>query len=93
MATGHYNLFDTAIGACALIWERERFTGAQLPECDEEAARRRLGRRFPEAEEAPAEGFVAAAVDEIRALFEGEKRDLSQLPLATETVSMFHRKV
>ena len=33
------------------------------------------------------------AVAGIRALFEGEKRDLSHLPLATETVTEFNRKV
>jgi methylated-DNA-[protein]-cysteine S-methyltransferase len=91
--TRHFHLFETAIGSCALIWEGERFIGAQLPERDEEAARRRLSRRFPEAGEAPAEGFVAKAVAGIRALFEGEKRDLSHLPVALETVSPFNRKV
>ena len=43
----HFHLFDTAIGTCALIWEDERFVGAQLPERDEDTARRRLARRFP----------------------------------------------
>ena len=54
MATQHFRLFDTAIGACALVWEGERIIGAQLPERDEATARRRLARRFPEAEESRA---------------------------------------
>lgn len=91
--TQHFHLFPTAIGICALAWEGERFIGAQLPEGDREAARRRLARRFPDATEAPAEGFVAGAVAGIQALFAGEKRDLSDLPLAIETVSAFHRRV
>lgn len=93
MANQHFHLFETAIGTCALAWEGERLIGAQLPEGDEGGARRRLARRFPEAEETEAEGFVAEAVAGIRALFEGEKRDLSHLPLATETVTEFNRKV
>ncbi|CAM5222482.1 Methylated-DNA--protein-cysteine methyltransferase [Bosea thiooxidans] len=93
MVTQHFHLFDTAIGTCALIWEGACFIGAQLPERDEETARRRLARRFPEAVEAPAEGIVAEAVAGIRALFTGEKRDLSHLPMALESVSEFNRKV
>ena len=93
MVTQHFHLFDTAIGTCALIWEGACFIGAQLPERDEDTARRRLARRFPEAVEAPAEGIVAEAVAGIRALFTGEKRDLSHLPMALESVSEFNRKV
>ena len=85
MAVQHFHLFETTIGPCALIWEGERFVGAQLPERDEETARRRLARRFPEAQETAAEGFVAEAVAGIRALFAGEKRDLSGLPVALDT--------
>ena len=93
MASQHFHLFETTIGPCAVVWEGERFIGAQLPERDEEAARKRLSRRFPEADEVAAEGFVAEAVAGIRALFEGEKRDLSHLPVALESVSDFNRKV
>jgi len=93
MATQHFHLFETAIGTCALIWEDEHFIGTQLPERDEDSARRRLARRFPEADEVTPDGFVAEAVAGIRALFEGEKRDLSDLPVALDTVSDFNRKV
>ncbi|MCR4520235.1 methylated-DNA--[protein]-cysteine S-methyltransferase [Bosea sp. 47.2.35] len=93
MANQHFHLFGTTIGPCAVVWEGERFIGAQLPERDEAAARKRLERRFPEADEVPAEGFVAEAVAGIRALFDGEKRDLSHLPVALESVSDFNRKV
>lgn len=93
MANQHFHLFETTIGPCAVIWEGERFIGAQLPERDEAHARKRLERRFPEADETEAEGFVAEAVAGIRALFDGEKRDLSHLPVALENVSDFNRKV
>jgi len=93
MANQHFHLFETTIGPCAVVWEGERFIGAQLPERDEAAARKRLLRRFPEADETEADGFVAEAVAGIRALFDGEKRDLSHLPVALESVSDFNRKV
>lgn len=89
----HFHLFQTAIGLCALVWEGKRFIGAQLPEGDEAAARLRLARRFPQAQEAAAEGFVGEAVAGIRALLDGERRDLSTLPLALDQASPFHRKV
>lgn len=89
----HFHLFDTAIGACALAWGGERIIGAQLPERDEETARRRLARRFPEATEASPPAFVAEAIDGIVALLAGERRDLSYLPVAIEAVPEFNRRV
>lgn len=89
----HFTLFDSPIGLCALVWQGETIIGSQLPERDEDAARRRLGRRFPDAHEAPAPGFIRAAMAEIVALLSGEMRDLSHLPIALDTVSTFNRSV
>lgn len=86
-------LFDTAIGPCALIWQDGAIIGAQLPESDPESARRRLLRRFPGAEEAPAPEVVAAAIADIRALLAGEPRDLSHLPITLDAASPFERRV
>ncbi|PZU94165.1 MAG: cysteine methyltransferase [Chelatococcus sp.] len=94
MSERHFHLFDTAIGTCALIWQGERFVGAQLPEGEEAAARRRIARRFPDAREAEAlPAFVAEAVAGIVALLAGERRDLAHLPLALSEVSDFERRV
>lgn len=89
----HFCLFDTAIGACALVWSEASIIGAQLPERDEETARRRLARRFPEAVETGPPAFVQNAVSEIVALLRGEPRDLSHLPIALDEVPAFNRKV
>jgi methylated-DNA-[protein]-cysteine S-methyltransferase len=86
-------LFDTAIGPCALVWRDGRIVGAQLPEADVEVARRRLLRRFPGAEEAPAAAFVMQAIEDIRALLAGETRDLSHLPITLDGASPFERQV
>jgi methylated-DNA-[protein]-cysteine S-methyltransferase len=55
-------LFDTAIGPCALVCRDGRIVGAQLPEPDDEAARLRLARRFPQACEALPPAFIKAAI-------------------------------
>lgn len=92
-AAEHFHLFDTPIGVCALIWRDETLIGTQLPERDEAAARARIARRFPDATEAEAVGFVADAAAEIRQLLAGEPRDLSHLPIDLSAVSSFNRRV
>ena len=89
----HFTLFDTAIGSCAVVWRDETIIGAQLPERDEETARRRLATRFPNAEAAAPPAFVTAAMADIVALLAGERRDLSHLPIALDTVPPFNRSV
>ncbi len=86
-------LFDTAIGACALVWRAEHLIGAQLPEQDEARARQRLARRYPEAVEGAPPPFVQEAIDGIVALLAGEQRDLSGLPIEMDGLSVFNRKV
>lgn len=86
-------LFPTPIGSCALVWRGEAIIGAQLPEADEQTARRRLARRFPAASEAPPPAFIAAAKRDIVALLAGEVRDLSHLPLDLDAASAFERRV
>lgn len=86
-------LFDTAIGACALVWNAERLIGAQLPEQDEARARQRLARRYPEAVESAPPPFVQDAIGAIMALLRGEKRNLAHLPIEMDGVSAFNRKV
>ena len=92
-AATHFHLFDTPIGVCALIWRGEVLVGAQLPERDEDAARARIARRFPDASESEADGFVKHAVADIRALLSGQPRDLSHLPVELSAVSEFNRRV
>lgn len=88
-----FHLFDTAIGTCALVWQSARIIGAQLPEIDEETARLRLARRFPDAVAAQPPGFVEAAIADIVALLSGQPRDLAHLPIDLSGVSAFNRRV
>lgn len=89
----HFRLFDTAIGSCALVWQSGCIVGAQLPEADEDVARQRLARRFPQATEAEPPDFAEAAIADIIALLAGEPRDLSHLPIDLASVPEFNRRV
>lgn len=89
----HFTLFATAIGHCALVWQGEAIIGAQLPERDDSVARLRLAKRFSDADEAAPPTFVADAMADIVALLSGERRDLSHLPIALDTVPAFNRSV
>jgi methylated-DNA-[protein]-cysteine S-methyltransferase len=88
-----FRLFETAIGACALVWQSGCIVGAQLPEKDEETARLRLSRRFPDAVEAEPPDFAQGAIADIEALLGGEPRDLSHLPIDLASVPEFNRRV
>jgi methylated-DNA-[protein]-cysteine S-methyltransferase len=86
-------LFDTAIGSCALVWQDNAIIGAQLPERDDDAARRRLTKRFPDAAETSPPVFITAAITDIVALLAGEPRSLAHLPIALDLAPAFNRKV
>jgi len=86
-------LFTTAIGSCALVWQGDRIIAAQLPERDEDAARRRLAKRFPDAVEAEPSPFVQQAIDDVVALLAGERRDLAHLPIDLSETPEFNRRV
>jgi methylated-DNA-[protein]-cysteine S-methyltransferase len=86
-------LFDTALGCCALVWGERGIVGAFLPEAHEAAMRRRIARRFPEAQEAEPPPGVARTRDAVAALLRGEASDLSAAALDMASVPEFHRRV
>jgi methylated-DNA-[protein]-cysteine S-methyltransferase len=93
MSAPGFTLFDTAIGACALVWGDAGIVGAFLPERDAAALLARVARRFPEAVEAPAPPAVVDAVQGVQALLAGEKRDLRDILLDMSAVTDFQRRV
>jgi len=88
-----FALFDTAIGACGIAWGARGIVGVQLPEAGEGATRARMQRRFAQVVEGQPPAEVQAACDAIRALLEGEPRDLAEIVLDYEGVPEFHRRV
>ncbi len=88
-----FALFDTAIGACGIVWSARGVAGVQLPEKDVGATRARLLRRHPDAKEAAPHPDVQRAIDGIVALLVGERRDLSPITIDDDGVSEFNRRV
>ena len=88
-----YAFFETALGACGIAWSARGIVGVQLPESSHDATHARLRRRYVDAREVEPTGHVAAAIDEIRALLEGEDRDLAQIALDLHDVPDFHARV
>lgn len=86
-------LFDTAIGACGLVWGEAGLLAVQLPEAGPAATRARLVRRFPQAVEADTPPAAADAIAAMRALLAGEARDLSAIVLDMTGVGDFEREV
>jgi methylated-DNA-[protein]-cysteine S-methyltransferase len=93
MTDRSFTLFETAIGACGIVWSVRGIAGVQLPEGDESATRARVVRRFPGAREAPPPQDTQQAIDGIVALLGGERRDLTQIKIDDQDISEFNRRV
>jgi methylated-DNA-[protein]-cysteine S-methyltransferase len=88
-----FALFETAIGACGIVWSARGAAGVQLPEQDTAATRARVERRFPNASEASPPPAIQKAIDGIVALLSGEPRDLIDIVIDDAAISDFNRKV
>lgn len=78
--------FGTAIGDCGLAWSDRGLTDVWLPRDPAIAAAPRIeDRTVPE--------FARAAAAGIRALFDGERVDLREIPLDDATLDDFPRRV
>ncbi|HWA46228.1 MAG TPA: methylated-DNA--[protein]-cysteine S-methyltransferase [Hypericibacter adhaerens] len=88
-----YTLFDTAIGRCALGWNRQGVVALQLPEPSDAATRARLRRRHPGLEQASPPPAIEQAIAAIVALLEGKPSDLSFVALDMTPVPAFNRRV
>lgn len=93
-----FALFDTPIGACAIVWGARGLLAVYLPEADADATRRRLQRRWPgaiEAADAAARPAAAiAAIDAIIALLRRERLDdLRSIALDMARIPAFNQRV
>jgi methylated-DNA-[protein]-cysteine S-methyltransferase len=93
MTMARFTLFDTPIGACAIVWGDRGIVGLQLPSADETAMIARLRRRYRDAEPGAPPTDVRTAIAEIVALLKGERRDLSGIKLDLARVPQFERSV
>ena len=88
-----YALFQTAIGRCGIVWSERGIVGVQFPEGSDQATRKRLLRRHPKACETIPTATVQRTIEDIVALLEGERRDLSEAVLDWGAVPDFNRRV
>jgi methylated-DNA-[protein]-cysteine S-methyltransferase len=88
-----YAFFDTPLGRCAIAWSERGIAAVELPGSDDAATRRRIARTLPQAEETTPPADVAAAIDAIVRMLDGEPDDLAALALDMDGVPEFHRKV
>ena len=89
-----FSLFDTPIGSCGIVWGAAGLRGVALPEEPPGRTRSRLGRRHPEAREAPPPPVVADAIGRIVAVVSGQGGDaLGDLRLDMAEVGPFDRDV
>ena len=88
-----FTLFDTAMGRCGIVWSARGVVAVRFPERDDEATRRRILQRFPEARKAAPSADAQLAIDGIVALLAGERRDLREVTLDQADVPDFNRRV
>lgn len=93
MMIRNFSIFDTALGACGIVWTARGIAGVQIHDGSERATRAGLLRRFPGAREATPPADVQHAIDGIGALLRGERPDLTGVAIDTEHLPAFNRKV
>lgn len=93
MSTSGFNLFDTAIGTCALAWREDGLVGVQLPEGSTAGTRRQIKRRFPDLPARDPAATIRRAQEAIIALLDGRPRNLSDIALDMRDVTPFRRCV
>jgi methylated-DNA-[protein]-cysteine S-methyltransferase len=89
-----YTLFSTAVGTCGIAWGANGIVGVQLPECNASATLARLLRKLggdATAGQPPAD--IQVVIDDIVALLEGKRRDLTQARLDFAQVPDFFRRI
>ncbi|WP_375205094.1 methylated-DNA--[protein]-cysteine S-methyltransferase [Hyphococcus sp.] len=93
MSEFSYALFDTELGRCGVAWGPNGLRAVSFAESSDEATVKRLQRRASGAAEAEPSQDIAAVIGDIKALFKGEKRDLSHVRLDWDGVGGFERAV
>lgn len=90
---GHFAIFDTLLGNCAMAWTTQGIAGLQLPEADEAALRAAVARKHAGFTETTPTAAVKAAIRGIRDLLSGKRPALAGITLDMSGIPPFHRQV
>jgi methylated-DNA-[protein]-cysteine S-methyltransferase len=93
MSDFRFAVFETAIGACGIVWGAGGIVGVQLPEANEKTTRARLLRRYAGARETAPSEDVGRAIDGIVALLAGKPHDLTGVVIDDDGIPAFNRRV
>jgi methylated-DNA-[protein]-cysteine S-methyltransferase len=93
MTTRNFSIFDTALGACGIVWTARGISGVQIHDGSERATRASVLRRFPGAQETLPPAGVQRVIEGIVALLHGERRNLNDVTIDDEDLPAFNRKV
>lgn len=88
-----FTLFDTAIGACAVVWGEGGLLGVMLPEANAAATRARLQRRWGDSRELVPPADVQRSVDRIGRVLCGQADALLDIELDMVAVPPFNQRV
>jgi methylated-DNA-[protein]-cysteine S-methyltransferase len=92
--TGYcFAIFETAIGACGIVWGPRGVNGVQLPMGNEGKTRLRIVQRYGDLAEAEPPAEVERAIAGIVELLAGKPNDLKDVVLDLDGVPEFHRGV
>jgi methylated-DNA-[protein]-cysteine S-methyltransferase len=93
MGAQGFALFDTSVGCCGIAWNERGVACLRLPERDVAAMRAHLAKRVSGAGELEPPGVIGEAITAIRALLEGQPRDLTTIALDWQDVPEFAGRV
>ena len=93
MTGQQFAIFDTAIGACGVIWGKRGISGVQLPMGSEDKTRNRIHQRNGDIPEAEPPAEVKQAIDAMKELLAGKPNDLLEVALDLDDVPEFNRGV
>jgi methylated-DNA-[protein]-cysteine S-methyltransferase len=92
--TGYcFAIFETAIGACGIVWGSRGINGVQLPMGNEDKTLSRIAQRYGDLAEAEPPAEVERAIEGIVELLAGKPNDLKDVVLDLDGVPEFHRGV
>ena len=93
MTDRNFALFDTAIGACGIVWGERGINAVQLPMSNEDRTRTRIRQRYAGITEISPPANVQTAIDGIVELQAGKPNDLSGVALDLDGIPEFNRGV